>query len=146
MIVELCLFAEIGGTPVAIDAADIEAVMRLAEIMPVSRVSPHVRGLAAVRSRVLTVIDLQACISGRQMPLGARPLAIVALVGGHGYALLVDDVQDICAPGSSVQTVNGRIDPMWRPFAHGMIERAGRSHLFLHLADFMQVAPEPAAA
>jgi purine-binding chemotaxis protein CheW len=146
MIIELCLFAEIGGTPVAIDAGDIEAVMRLTDILPVSRVAPHVRGLAAVRSRVLTVIDMLACISGEQMSLGTRPLAIVAQVGGHGYALLVDDVQDICTPGAPVRPLHGRIDPLWRPFAHGMIERDGRSHLLLHLVDFMHAAHVSAVA
>ncbi len=65
----LFLFATIAGTPVAVRANEIEAVVRLGDIVPIQRVPDHVRGLAALRSRVLTET------SGRDTSAGQARIA-----------------------------------------------------------------------
>lgn len=145
----LYLFATIQGIAVAVETTSVEAVVRLPHIVPVSRVPGHVRGLAALRSRVLTIIDMHRCIIGvarEAAAPAAAPVAIVMELSGHGYGLLVDAVHDICAPEGEVQPVRGRIAPQWRPFAHGIIEHDGRSHLILKLSDFITGAPGAQAA
>jgi len=139
----LFLFATIAGTPVAVRASEIEAVVRLGDIVPIPRVPAHVRGLAALRSRVLTVIDIESRIFGRAMSIGNRPLAVVSDVAAHTYGLLVETVSDICEATSGVQPLQGRIDRHWAPFATGLVEREGRSHLLLSVADFVNT---PSAA
>ncbi len=108
----LFLFASIAGTPIAVRASEIEAVVRLGDIVPVHRVPPHVRGLAALRSRVLTVVDIESRIFGRSMTIEKHPLAVVAEISAHTYGLLVETVSDICeAPGGVVPIQGASIAP-----------------------------------
>jgi len=141
----LFLFATIADTPVAVRASEIEAVVRLGDIVPIQRVPPHVRGLAALRSRVLTVIDIESRIFGRAMAIDRHPLAVVSEISAHTYGLLVETVSDICDAPGGVQPIQGRIDRAWAPFASALVERDGRSHLLLTLADFVS-APATARA
>lgn len=131
----LYLYATISGTPIAISTDEIEAVVRLGDIVPVHRTAPHVRGLASLRSRVLTVIDLQARVFGRPMTLDTAPLAIVSDIGGHSYGLLVETVADITTSANGAHAIRGRIDPVWESLASALVERDGQSHLVLHVSD-----------
>jgi purine-binding chemotaxis protein CheW len=140
----LFLFARIAGTPVAVRANEIEAVVRLGDIVPIQRVPPHVRGLAALRSRVLTVVDIESRIFGRPMKIEARPLAVVSDIAAHTYGLLVETVSDICDAPGGIQPIQGRIDRAWAPFTTALVERQGRSHLLLSLSDFV-AAPSAGA-
>ena len=77
MINQLFLFAHVADTAIAIPTDELEAVVHLGEIIPVARTASFVRGLAALRSRVLTVIDARARITGDLFALGTAPLAIL---------------------------------------------------------------------
>jgi len=143
----LFLFAAIADTPVAVRADEIEAVVRLREVVPVPRVPPYVRGLAALRSRVLTVIDMHRRIFGAESRGdSAAAHAIVAEIAGHSYGFCVDALTDICHAAQGVQPVRGRIDPAWAPFVSGLVEREGRSHLLLTLTDFAVMPAGPSLA
>jgi purine-binding chemotaxis protein CheW len=141
---KLFLFATIAGTPVAMRANEIEAVVRLGDIVSIHRAPNHVRGLAALRSRVLTVIDIESRIFGKPMTIGKHPLAVVSDVAAHTYGLLVETVSDICEAPGGIQPIQGRIDRYWAPFATHLVERDGRSHLLLSISDFVS-APMVAA-
>lgn len=143
----LYLFATIQGNAVAVETSAVEAVVRLPDIVPVSRVADHVCGLAALRSRVLTVIDMHKRITGKaRNDHAGAPVAIVMEQSGHGYGLLVDEVHDICALEGEVQPVRGRMAQDWRPFAHGIVEREGKSHILLQLSEFVSGGPHVQAA
>jgi len=133
----LFLFTLVAGTPVAVRASEIEAVVRLGEVVPIPLAPPHVRGLAALRSRVLTVIHMETQIFGKARGDAPAIFAIVAEIGGHSYAFCVDALSDICHAQGGVLPVQGRIDAAWAPFAGGLVEREGQSHLLLTLADFI---------
>lgn len=143
---KLFLFATIASTPIAVRANEIEAVVRLGDIVPIQRVPAHVRGLAALRSRVLTVIDIESRIFGRAMATGERPLAVVSEIAAHTYGLLVETVSDICEAPDGIQPIQGRIDRAWQPFATALVEREGRSHLLLSVADLVSVPVAAKAA
>lgn len=143
---QLFLFAQVAGTGIAIPTDELEAVVRLGEIVPVARAPAYVRGLAALRSRVLTVIDLRARITGEPTVLAAKPMAIVAEVEGHGYALLIDDVRDISPVDSGIAPVRGRINARWKPFVRGMVLFEGELNLALAIADLVRLQVVAAAA
>ncbi|MET0239380.1 MAG: chemotaxis protein CheW [Sphingobium sp.] len=130
----LYLFATVAGTAIAIPTHELEAVARLGEIVPVARSAPHLRGLAALRSRVLTVIDARAVVTGEVAAMDAAPLAIIAGVDGHSYGLLIDEVSDISAAENAILPVSGRVDEAWRPFAQGMVQYQDRLHLAVSIA------------
>lgn len=142
----LFLFASIGGAPIAVKAHAIEAVVRLGEITPVPLAPAHVRGMAALRSRVLTIIDLEARIFGALAERKAAGLCIVADFAPHSYGFLIDTVKDICQVPEGVQPVRGRIDPCWQSFASGFVDYEGQSHLLLTLSDFIATPSNALAA
>jgi purine-binding chemotaxis protein CheW len=93
---ELLLVVTIAGERVALPSAAVESVVELDTMIPVPRAAPHVAGLSALRSRVLTAID---CM--RSLDLGMTDCsdgireAVVVELDGHHYALIVDLVEDV---------------------------------------------------
>ena len=93
---ELLLVVTIGGERVALPAAAVESVVELDTLIPVPRAPPHIAGLSALRSRVLTVIDCMRSLELGETDCsdGIREAAVVEL-DGHHYALIVDLVEDV---------------------------------------------------
>lgn len=137
MMDQLYLFAHVAGTAIAVRTEEIEAVVKLKDIAPVPGMPPHIAGLSALRSRVLTVIDVAALINGRATAPEHRRLAIIADLSGHSYGLIVDSVSDICAVPNGELPLRGRLDPAWVPFATAMVENSGEPHLLVALASFI---------
>ena len=116
----LVLIATIAGDRVAIDAATIEAVVDLWQIVPVPLAAEHVIGVAAVRSRVLTVIDAAAAVGLRAKSTGNR--AIVIDAAGHRYALRVDAVAEVMTPTDAKITYDVHTDDKWSRVAIGTVD------------------------
>jgi purine-binding chemotaxis protein CheW len=139
---ELHLIVTLAGERVAIPAADVEGVVEIETLIPVPRSPAHVAGLAALRSRVLTVIDCFASLElGSGVKDGAKE-AIVVQIDGHPYALLVDDVEDVVEAQGDVRPIRTALGPGWRRVARGMIEADGD---LLLLVDAQALLSGPAA-
>lgn len=126
----LHLVARIADRAVAFDSRAVESVVDLDTIVPVPRVAPGIAGVAALRSRVVTVVD-------PRVALGAGPArqptrrAIVIKLDGHAYAILVDSLQDV-APYVRLATPPGlALDGGWSAAARGMIDLDGSPVLVL---------------
>lgn len=136
---ELFLIAHVADRWVAIAADQVDSVVDIGAIVPVPRAVPAVRGLAALRSRVVTVVD-------PRLPLGlditARPQrAVVALIEGHHYAFLVDALEDV-APFE--RTAGSAGDGTgWSALGRDVVVRDGVPLLVLDLA---ALVPTPALA
>jgi purine-binding chemotaxis protein CheW len=130
---DLFLIAHVAGRPVAIDGAQVDSVVDLGEIVPVPGAERAVRGLAALRSRVVTVIDTGVALGKSPMPADSRR-AVITRIDGHHYALLVDALEDV-APFAR-QPVEGGIALTggWADAAVGLVEREGEPVLALDLA------------
>jgi purine-binding chemotaxis protein CheW len=139
---ELLLIVTIAGERITIPAADIESVVELDSLIPVPRVASHVAGLAALRSRVLTVIDCYASLELK--PRADRTLreAIIVEADGHHYALMVDSVEDVIEVSGEVRPVRTSLKSGWRRVARGMIEVGGD---LLLLVDTQALLAGPAA-
>ena len=120
---ELLLVVTIAGERVALLSAAVESVVELDALIPVPRAAPHVAGLSALRSRVLTVID---CM--RALELGVTDCsdgireAVVVELDGHHYALLVDTVEDVVEALSEPSPVRAAMGPGWERISKGMVE------------------------
>lgn len=130
---QLFLIARIAGQSVAIDAERVESVVDIGEIVAVPRAHAHVRGLAALRSRVVTVIDTSAAL-GVPMQAEGAGRAVITLVDGHHYAMLVDALDDIapfeCQPVAASVPLRGA----WAQAGRGLVERDGEPVLVIDLA------------
>ncbi|MEJ7933153.1 chemotaxis protein CheW [Sphingobium sp. AN558] len=143
---QLYLFATLAGVRVAVDASEVEAVVKLAEISPVPGMGAHVAGLSALRSRVLTIVDVAALILGTPTPPERRDLAIIANISGHSYGLMVDGVSDICHVAKGERPLQGQLDPVWAGYARAVVYHEGDPHLLISLAGFIDAGAVAQAA
>jgi purine-binding chemotaxis protein CheW len=120
---ELLLVVTIADERVALPAAAVESVVELDTLIPVPRAAPHVAGLSALRSRVLTVIDCRRSLelSATDSSDHVREAAVVEL-DGHHYALIVDAVEDVVAATSEPSPIRAAMGAGWERVSLGMVE------------------------
>jgi purine-binding chemotaxis protein CheW len=120
----LLLIVVIAGERVALPADAVEAVVEIEALTPVPGAPPHVAGLSALRSRVVTVIDTRAALELSPSGAVARD-AVLAVVDGHAYALLVDAVEDVLETAAESGKVPARLGAGWSRAASGCIDAEG---------------------
>jgi purine-binding chemotaxis protein CheW len=120
----LLLIVRLAGERVAFPASDVEAVVEIESIVPAPGTPPHVAGLAALRSRVLTVIDCPAALGFAPGTASGRD-AVVAVVDGHPYALLVEGVEDVIEANAEPVPLPVRTAALWRRVAKAMVPAEG---------------------
>jgi purine-binding chemotaxis protein CheW len=139
---ELFLIARIAGRGVAIPAEQVVSVVDIGEIVAVPRAPGAVRGLAALRSRVVTVVDTALALGlDRSEGEGAR--AVIIKVDGHEYALLMDALEDVAAFERQPLSSGLALDRGWAAAGTGLIERDGEPLLVL---DATALVPSMATA
>lgn len=142
---ELLLIARVAGERIAIAACDVEAVVEIEDIIPVPRSVPHLAGLAALRSRVLTVVDCAASLELGSSLAGASRDAIVVPIDGHPYALLMDEVEDVVEFSGHIEPVRTALGTGWRRVARGTVEAEGDLLLLIDPAGLVS-GPQARAA
>jgi purine-binding chemotaxis protein CheW len=139
-VAELLLVVRIAGERIALPAAEVESVVEIEALTPVPGAAGHIAGLAALRSRVLTVIDCLASFDpSRRLPSDARE-AVMAVVDGHPYALLVEAVEDVVESSGERQPASS-LAGGWRRIGRATIEAEGD---LLLLADVEALIAGPA--
>jgi purine-binding chemotaxis protein CheW len=122
---ELLLIVRLAGRRIALPAREIESVVELEGLTPVPGAPAHVAGLSALRSRVLTVIDSRASLGlSRDSETGTGE-AIVVPSGGHTYALLVEQIEDVIEAGGDTEPVQALRGAGWERVAKGMVDAQG---------------------
>ncbi len=129
---ELLLLATIDGQDIVIRSDQVESVVDIGTVTPVPRAVPAVKGLAALRSRVVTVIDTGIALNDAAQTRQRRR-AVVTQVDGHHYALLVDTLNDVARFPVVPLTSGLMLEPRWAMIAVGMIERAGQPVVLIDL-------------
>ena len=125
------VLARIGDQRVAFDAREVESVVDLGWIAPVPLAPPHVAGLTALGSRVVTVID---CALLLHLTSAHADRAITASCGGHSYALRVDAVSDACEVDDPVPLDTAAAGPAWASVADGVVRAPEGYALLIHPA------------
>ena len=125
----LYLLVTIAGSRVALPTATVESVIEIDGIEPVPLVAPHVAGLFALRSRVLTVIDSCASVGLGQFVWNSHAEAVIVNCDSHGYAILVENVDDVVEPSTSVAPTRAVLSADWSRVALGTIEVDGEALL-----------------
>lgn len=128
---KLYLVAHIAGRAVAIDSEQVESAVDLGQVTPVPCAYPQVRGLAALRSRVVTVIDTRIALG---LPVHDAPTsrAVITVLDGHHYAVMVDALDDV-APFEPLPLGTNMLDGGWRTVGCGIIERDDEPILVIDL-------------
>lgn len=118
------LVVSIAGRRVAIPTAQILSVIELENITEVPCAPDRVAGLSALRSRVLTVIDCVRIVEGDDAEVDSKRLgsAVVVDIDDHGYALMVDIVEDVTTAVGELGEVKADLGEAWRGPVLGMAE------------------------
>ncbi len=130
---DLFLIAHIAGRGVAIETTQVDSVVDIADVVAVPRTEAAVRGLVALRSRVVTVIDTGTVLGLAPTPEDARR-AVITRVDGHHYAILVDSLEDVALFDRQPLSPGLALDCGWAAVGVGLIERAGEPMLIVDLA------------
>ena len=144
---ELLLIVTIAGERVAIPAAAVESVVELDTLIPVPRAAPHIAGLSALRSRVLTVVDCMRSLElgDTDCSDGIREAAVVELDGQH-YALIVDLVEDVVESAYEPQPIRAAMGAGWERVSQGMVETESGPLLLIDVGALIAGVEAKAAA
>ena len=144
---QLLLIVSIAGSRVAFPSAAIESVVELDTLIPVPRAAPHVAGLSALRSRVLTVIDTVRSLDlgDSDCSDGIREAAVVEY-DGHHYALIVDTVEDVVEAMSDPAPIRAAMGEGWERVSLGMVETEEGPLLLVDVAALIAGTPPEARA
>jgi purine-binding chemotaxis protein CheW len=121
------------GRRVAIETTQVDSVVDIAEVVAVPRTEAAVRGLVALRSRVVTVIDTGTALGLEPTPDAARR-AVITRVDGHHYAILVDSLEDVALFERLPLSSGLALDRGWASAGIGLVERDGEPMLIVDLA------------
>ena len=116
----LFLLAQIGDQAVAFDATTIQSVVDIVSVVAVPLSLPHVCGLSAIRSQVVTVIDCRRAVG--DSPASPKGRALVTSIDGHRYALRVDTVHDVVTKPVETLESSALMSPHWRHVSTGRID------------------------
>ena len=131
--IEQFLIAKIAGRRIAIPTAQVQSVIDLGDIMPAPLAPPQVRGLVAIRSRVVTVINADvALVAGTSTSENRR--AVITVVDGHDYAVLVESLDEDETLARQPLSPGMALTDGWRACAMGLVELAGEPMLIIDLA------------
>jgi purine-binding chemotaxis protein CheW len=143
----LYLIGAIAGRGVAIDSTPVDSVIEITAFQPVPGASPGILGLAALRSRVLTVVDcaialgLEPCAR----PEGAALSAIVLEIDGYLYGLVIDCVDDVLTADRPMAPVGAPLGGAWSAVSAGIIELGGSALVVLDPAAILAAMQARAA-
>lgn len=119
---ELLLLCRIAGRNAAIPAVRVQSVIEVGDITPLPGVPTFIRGLTALRSQALTVIDCSVALGFESQPENPEQRAAVVDVDGHLYALLVYAAYDVGEARSDPIEVPGGFGAGWQAAARGLVE------------------------
>lgn len=132
---EMLLVIAVAGRRAALPALEVNSVIELSAVTPVPHAAPHVAGLAALRSRPLTVIDCRVALGLEQGDAeGLARRVVVVEHEGHLYGLLVDAANAIVAALADPEPLGADPGPGWRGVATGKVETEAGALLLLDMA------------
>jgi len=127
----------IAGRSCALSAQEVQTVIELEAITAVPRAPGFVIGLTALRSQTLTVLDTRMVVGHSPADFSTDTRAVVIEVGGHSYALRVDQIRDVGLMQSDIQSVATGFGEPWADFARGMVETGSGLALLLDPVQFV---------
>jgi purine-binding chemotaxis protein CheW len=91
------LLVRVGGREVGLDVAEVLEVVDLAATFAVPSTDPAVRGVVAVRERLVPVVDLAAVLWGGESPGARGEVGVLARAGRQRICLEVDGAEAVLA-------------------------------------------------
>ena len=125
------LIDRVAGDRIAVPADRVHSVIELERIIPAPRAPGYIAGLTTLRSRTLTVIDTARALG---LPGADRTeFALVVESDGCGYALIVDEVENVASGETLPCRPEVKLAEGWKRVAQGLVETDAGSLLVVDL-------------
>lgn len=137
---KLQLIAHVAGRGILFDATQVDSVVDLPEVVPTPGAPATVRGLAALRSRVATVIETRRVLGlgpGNEHEVGRR--GVVTMIDDHLYAVAVDTLEDVSTLAISPPPAGMALEGGWSA-VRGIAEGDGETLMMLDLRRLVELA------
>ena len=128
---DLLLMCMVAGRRAAIPAIRVQSVIEIEDITPIPGAPTFIRGLTALRSQALIVIDCSVELGFETAHAPPAQRAAVVEIDGHLYALLVDAAYDVGEALSDPIEVPGGFGAGWQAATRGMVETDGGPTLLI---------------
>ena len=125
------LIVTVAGDRIGVPADRVHSVIELGRIIPAPRAPCYIAGLTTLRSRTLTVID-----TARALGLtgsGRSEFALVIESDGCGYALIVDEIENVTSGEPAPLRPEVKLAEGWARVARGLVEPDAGSLLIVDL-------------
>lgn len=87
------LLVRTGGRRVGLELAHVVEVLQIGPVHPVPSREPAVRGVTAVRGRIVPVVHLGALLESAVCPMTAGDLVVIVTVDGRRVGLEIDEAE-----------------------------------------------------
>jgi purine-binding chemotaxis protein CheW len=131
------LLVSIADERAAFASEIIRSVVELDGITPVARAPEHIAGLAALRSRAMTVVDCRRALELAEAD-APMALAVVVELDDFLYALVVDAVEEVVPFDTEPSEIRADLLPGWARAATGMVETSVGPALVLDPAKLIE--------
>ena len=121
-------------------------MIELGEVTPVPQTPNYVAGITALRSQALTVIECRHALGIDPIDFPTDVQAAVVSVGGHAYALVVDQIEDISTAISQSDEVAGGFGDNWSRVSRGLVETSIGPALLIDLEALLSPSEDLANA
>lgn len=125
----LALIVRMADETVALPADLVESVVEIEAMSHIPLAPPRFAGLAALRSRVVTIVDPRAALGDVAVPPDMPFSAVIVQIDGHPYGIIVDDVLDVVPPDGPLRPANGMAGSRWAMAALGTVLMDDRQYL-----------------
>ncbi len=111
--------------------APVDSVIEITAVQPVPGASPGILGLAALRSRVLTVVDCAVALGLGRRGEGPRPRGrgalptVVLEIDAYLYGFVLDRIDDVVTADRPMTPVRAPLGGPWSAVSAGIIEIGG---------------------
>lgn len=127
------LIVYVAGRRLAVDASFVKAVIEVGNVAPVPHCPAPIVGIAAQRSRALTVIDCRLATNSYAEDVEPDDLAVVVEHDGHDYGFIVDEVSEVEGIGGEPTRPAGGFGEGFEPFTIGLVETGKGAALMVDL-------------
>jgi purine-binding chemotaxis protein CheW len=118
---------EAGESLFGIDSARIEEIVRVPAITPVRGSSDYVLGIANLRGRIVTVLDVSARLGLGAAGIGEDARILVASSGGESIGILVRRLRDVMeVERSDLRALAGEVGAAREDLFLGVFDAQGR--------------------
>lgn len=131
----------LGDQMFGIPILQVQDVLGPQKITRIPLAPPAIAGSLNLRGRIVTAIDMRACLSmpPREDTAGGRSMSVVVENHGDLYSLIIDRVGDVLGvPDSDFEKNPGTLDPQWRGICQGIYRLQGQLLVILDVPRLLE--------